>query len=828
MVEFLRQLLSSGDFMPHGHCYLWDPGLVWLRVISDGLIALAYFVIPFVLVHFARKRRDLPFNWMFVAFGVFIVACGLTHVTEIWNLWHAEYWLAGVIKAITAIASVPTAVLLIRLVPKALAVPTSEELKSANQALEEEIRERRKVEASLRKGEARFRDLLESAPDAMVIVDRNGRIVLSNTQTEKVFGYSKSEMLGQAIDMLIPQRFREKHAKHLGSYFSTPHMRPMGDATKLFGVHKRGSEFPAEISLSILQTDDEFFVSCAIRDITKRKRVEEELARSKCELEQRVTERTRELLQSNRVLEEEVKERRRAEGLLRASEARYREVVENATRGIYRVRANGAFLDVNPALVSMLGYSSKEELLCRNLVRDVLRNPSDFAPLAEQYERTGRADAEMEWTRKDGRPITVRISGRRSKDGIQGSEFREAIVEDITERRALEKQLQQAQKFEAIGQLAGGIAHDFNNMIGAIMGWAELGMEDSPREDRLHSFFLKVRQQAERAAALTRQLLAFARRQILAPRDLNLNDVLHEVLSLLEKVIGRDVEVKTNLGANLGAVRADPTQIEQILMNLCLNARDAMPNGGVLSITTQNAELDEAARVAHSYVRPGQHVLLTVSDTGTGMDAATLERIFEPFFTTKGPGKGTGLGLATVYGIVKQHGGVVLVDSKPREGSRFRVYLPVSPSAAETAATDEAEEPVAGGKECILLVEDHGGLQEIARETLEQFGYLVLLADDGEEAVEKFQANCDRISLVVMDVILPKLSGLESYARMQGIRPGLPALIVTGYSADTNALEEIRSQGLPLLQKPYSPRTLARKVRETLDHAALNLRSTIR
>ncbi len=828
-MEFLRQLFSSGDFMPHGYCYLWNPGLVWLHVISDGLIALAYFVIPFVLLHFARKRRDLPFNWMFVAFGVFIVACGLTHLMEIWNLWHAEYWLAGVIKAITAVASVPTAVLLIRLVPRALAMPTSEELKRANQALEEEIRGRLKVEASLRKGEARFRELLESAPDAMVIVDRNGRIVLSNTQAEKVFGYAKSEMQGQIIEMLIPQRFREKHMEHFGSYFSNPHVRPMGDAARLFGLHKSGSEFPAEISLSILQTDEEFFVSCAIRDITERKKVEEELARAKCELEQRVTERTHELLQSNRALEEEVKERRRAEKLLRASEARYREVVENATRGIYRVTSDGTFLDVNPALITMLGYSSKEELLCRNLVRDVLGDPSDSAPLANQYERTGRADAEMEWKRKDGKLITVRISGRRFKSETQGMEFREAIVEDITERRALEKQLQQAQKFEAIGQLAGGIAHDFNNMIGAIMGWAELGMEDSSVEDRLHSFFLKVRQQAERAAALTRQLLAFARRQILAPRNLNLNDVVHEVLSLLEKVIGSDVEVKANLAAELSAVRADPTQMEQILMNLCLNARDAMPNGGLLSITTQNAELDEAARAAHSFIQPGRYVLLVVSDTGTGMDAATLERIFEPFFTTKGPGKGTGLGLATVYGIVKQHGGIVLVDSNLGEGSQFRVHLPVSTIAAEAAAApEETEEPVAGGEECILLVEDHEGLQEIARETLEQLGYRVVLASDGEEAVAKFRADGAHIALVVMDVILPKLSGIESYACMQTMRPDLPAVFVTGYNPNTEILETIRRQGLPLLQKPYAPKILARKVRETLDHAALNSRSTVR
>ena len=382
---------------------------------------------------------------------------------------------------------------------------------------------------------------------------------------------------------------------------------------------------------------------------------------------------------------------------------------------------------------------------------------------------------------------------------------------------ALEKQLLQAQKFEAIGQLAGGIAHDFNNMIGAIMGWSDIGIEETVEGARLRRHFHKIHQQAERAAALTRQLLAFARRQILEPRNIDLNQSVASTLSLLETVIGRHIELKTTLAQDLSLVRADPTHIEQVLMNLCINSRDAMPNGGSLIIETSNISFDAEYCSHHPFAHPGRYVMLSVTDTGTGMDAVTLDRIFEPFFTTKELGKGTGLGLATVYGIAHQHGGFIRAHSELGVGSTLRVYLPVAPPAAKSAEATE-NPPLLGGVETVLVAEDHIDLRELAFETLTNLGYKVVVAADGEQAVKEFAKCPEKFDLVVLDVVLPKLSGPQSYARICEIKPDVPVIFATGYTADVAALQKAQQQGLPMLQKPYSPRNLARKIRETLDH----------
>jgi two-component system, cell cycle sensor histidine kinase and response regulator CckA len=520
------------------------------------------------------------------------------------------------------------------------------------------------------------------------------------------------------------------------------------------------------------------------------------------------------------VVAQDATERNLAVEALRKSELRYRSLVENSPYGIYRITPAGGLLDLNPALVAMLGYESADELLAVDWQKDVYRNPGDRLRLIEQARATGRTDAEVDWKRKDGGFITVRIGGRLLRDEREGAEHCEFLAEDVTEKRVLAKQLQQAQKFEAIGQLAGGIAHDFNNMIGAILGWAEMGLEETEAGSRLHRYFDKVRLQGARAAALTKQLLAFARRQILEPRDMDLNQTVVDTLSLLEKVIGSNIEISATLAPDLAVVRADPTQIEQVLMNLCLNSRDAMPNGGQLAIETKDAQINEEYCRLHAHAHPGRFVMLSVSDTGTGMDAATLDRIFEPFFTTKEMGKGTGLGLATVYGIVKQHGGFVYVYSEPGQGTSFRAYLPISSSVviAATEAVDTG--PMRGGDETILVAEDHEGLREIARETLTHLGYNVMMAQDGEQAVEEFRTHRDRINLVLLDVILPKMSGPDAYARMSGEKPGVPAIFATGYSAEMARLGQMEAKGVPVLQKPYTPRELARKVRETLDRAA--------
>ncbi|MGA8221115.1 MAG: response regulator [Candidatus Acidiferrales bacterium] len=506
---------------------------------------------------------------------------------------------------------------------------------------------------------------------------------------------------------------------------------------------------------------------------------------------------------------------------LRESEARYRGLVDNATYGIYWVTVDGVLLQVNPALARMLGYESTAELLKLRVSEALYRDPATRLLLLAQYEKAGRVDAVVEWKRKDGKSIHVRLNGRRTTDPVRMIECIEVIVENVTEKIALEKQLVQAQKFEAIGQLAGGIAHDFNNMIGAIIGWADLGTEETEAASRVHRHFEKIRQQADRAAGLTRQLLAFARRQILEPRNIDLNHAITETLSLLEKVIGSNVEMKSKLAPDLAVVSADPTQVEQVLMNLCINARDAMPEGGTLQIETANSFFDEMYCAHQPFSRPGPYAMLAVTDTGTGIDPATLDKIFEPFFTTKELGKGTGLGLAMVYGIVRQHGGFVHVYSELNIGTTFRVYFPVSPKAVKTPERLQDSRPVRGGSETILVAEDHEGLRDLARETLANLGYHVIQAVDGEQAVLEFQNPQNHIDIVLLDVILPKLSGPEVYARICDSRPDVPVIFATGYSADIAMLERARQQGSPMLQKPYSPRDLARKIRETLDQHRL-------
>ena len=391
-------------------------------------------------------------------------------------------------------------------------------------------------------------------------------------------------------------------------------------------------------------------------------------------------------------------------------------------------------------------------------------------------------------------------------------------LRDAGERRArkhLEQQVQQLQKFEAIGRLAGGVAHDFNNMIGAIMGWAEMGYEEAEQESRQRGRFGKIREQSERAAKLTAQLLAFGRRQILQPRKINLNIVVQEEMSFLGKVIGADVDVRVIGDPDLRVTMADPTQIEQVLMNLCLNARDAMPEGGRLVIETHNVEIGDEYCRTHAYGQPGSYVLLSVSDTGIGMAATTLERIFEPFFTTKETGKGTGLGLATVYGIIKQHEGFIYVYSEPGKGTSFRVYLRAETGAHEPRETAPQEQPFRG-TETILVADDHDGLRDSANEMLQALGYRTLLARNGEEALHLFKAMRDEIDLLFLDVVMPQMSGPDAYSKMAELQPGVRVIFTTGYTSEASSLMSFLEKGAVILQKPFGLTSLSQTIRGAL------------
>jgi two-component system cell cycle sensor histidine kinase/response regulator CckA len=503
----------------------------------------------------------------------------------------------------------------------------------------------------------------------------------------------------------------------------------------------------------------------------------------------------------------------RAQEALRISQARNRDLVENSVYGIFRMSDEGAFLDGNPALLRILGCAAAEDLQSLNLTRDIFRFPEQYVQLINACREKGQVHGvEAEWRRRDGGLVTVRLNVRR----LSSTSELEIIAEDVTELRAMERQLRQAQKFEAVGQLAGGIAHDFNNVVGAILGWAELGVEQNRDNAQVAGRFARIREQAERAAALTRELLAFARRQVLQPRAVDLNTVTGGLVSFLDKVIGKDIEFKSS-NSKLDPVKADPAQIEQVLMNLCLNARDAMPQGGRLVIETEMVELDDSYCRFYPYVGPGRYAVASVSDTGVGMNAETRERIFEPFFTTKERGKGTGMGLATAYGIVKQHGGFIHVYSEPGHGSLFRVYLPVMEGTSAEKGTEKA--PAASlteirGTETILLAEDHESIREMARQTLMSMGYRVLAACDGQEALKLCAQETP--ALAILDVIMPKLGGPGTASKLLEKHPDLPLLFTSGYSADATEVPNVIGKAR-YLQKPYSPTTLGRLVRETLD-----------
>jgi signal transduction histidine kinase len=388
--------------------------------------------------------------------------------------------------------------------------------------------------------------------------------------------------------------------------------------------------------------------------------------------------------------------------------------------------------------------------------------------------------------------------------------------EQTQERKRLEKHVQQLQKFEAIGRLSGGIAHDFNNMIGAVLGWAELGYEEADPGTKLRERFKKIREQSYRAAKLTSQLLAFGRRQVLQPRKVNLNVFIQEEMNFLGKVIGENIDVRTECAPDLQVIHADPTQLQQVFMNLCLNARDAMPAGGQLTIETKNVTIDEDFCRVNAHATAGRYVSISVTDTGTGMDADTIDHIFEPFFTTKELGRGTGLGLATVYGIVKQHHGSIFVDSEPGKGSSFRIYFPAETGTHEPREPS-GDEKALNGTETILLAEDHDGLREAVQEMLHSLGYRVIPACDGMKAVELFEKNAKQIDLVVMDVVMPSKSGLEAYREMCAVRPEIDVVFTSGYAAEARNLSFLLEKGLMFLQKPYDVSRLSQMIRSTLD-----------
>jgi PAS domain S-box-containing protein len=510
-------------------------------------------------------------------------------------------------------------------------------------------------------------------------------------------------------------------------------------------------------------------------------------------------------------------ERKRAEEALARSETTYRSLVEDSPFGIFRSTPDGRLLAVNPALVSILGYDSEAELLQKNMATDVYVDPAQRARLLDEVLKSDSLTGESLWRRKDAKAITVRHTARVVRDAEGRVEYFNVLVEDITERRLLENQLRQAQKMEAVGRLAGGVAHDFNNLLTAILGSADLVLDTLPPDAPEREDLDEIRKAAKRAGDLTRQLLAFSRQQVLAPQVLDLNALVANMEKLLRRLIGEDIELRAALAPDLGAVKADPGQLEQVIVNLAVNARDAMPQGGRLTIETASVELDQAYEEQHFAAQPGSYVLLAVSDTGTGMDAATLSHIFEPFFTTKEKGKGTGLGLATVYGIVKQSGGYVWVYSELGQGTSFKVYLPRVEQSSEPVAARKTPARVVGGTETILLAEDEAAVRNLARRVLEKHGYTLLVAATGRDGVQVATQHAGPIDLLVTDVVMPEMGGRELAQRLTALQPGLKVLYLSGYTDDAIVHRGVLETGIAFLQKPFTADVLARKIREVLD-----------
>nr|WP_244654157.1 PAS domain-containing hybrid sensor histidine kinase/response regulator [Bradyrhizobium campsiandrae] len=545
--------------------------------------------------------------------------------------------------------------------------------------------ERTRYEAALQKSEQRFRQVVEHSPNAKVLVGTDGRIHLVNAQTEALFGWSRQELLGEAVEMLVPERFRSGHPHHRSAFLQQPVSRPMGAGRDLYGLRKDGSEFPIEIGLNPIETDEGLFILSAIIDISDRKQIEERLERL---VEARTAE-----------LQDQIEQRRRAEDTLR-----------------------------------------------------------------------------------------------------------------------------QSQKMDAIGKLTGGVAHDFNNMLAIVIGSLDIALRRLATEPEKATACIENAQEgARRAAILTARLLAFSRQQPLEPESVDANKLVGGMSEMLRRTIGEDLRVEAVLAGGLWRTYADASQLENALLNLCVNARDAMPDGGRLTIETSNTHLDEAYAGQHAEVTAGQYVLIAVTDTGTGMPPEVIERAFDPFYTTKGAGRGTGLGLSQVYGFVKQSGGHVKIYSEPGQGTTVKIYLPRFMGQASSSPVRGSTEPRPAGmvNEIILVVEDEAGVRHMSVDALRELGYTVIQAENAAQALQLLDLQ-PSVSLLFTDIVMPDMNGRRLADEALERRPDLKILFTTGYTRNAVIHNGTLDPGVAFLPKPFSLDALARKVRQVLDGNGAN------
>ncbi|HVB34090.1 MAG TPA: PAS domain S-box protein [Patescibacteria group bacterium] len=799
----------------------------------------------------------------------------------------------------------------------------------------------RKEAATSSPTEQQFQAFLESAPDAVVIVDAQGKISNVNQQTERLFGYAREQLLGQPVEILIPVRHRAAHVADRTEYTESPRVRPMGAGLDLRGVRKDGTEFPVEISLSPVESSAGLRVFSTIRDVTLSKRTEEQLREARSDLEIQVQERTAEMVQAVRDLGIEVEQHRQAVEELARERDRAKHYLDIAEVALLALDKSGRIVMINRKGLRTLGYDEKEltgqdwfttcipkrhreqarEMFGRLLNgqpvdyidipvltkegeerlivwhNTVLSDPAGntigtlssgediteqrrsqetvkkLAAIVESSEdaiigksldgiitswnaaaerlygysaaeaigrsftmlvppegvkavaeilkrlKQGERIRGMEAIRvtKDGRRVNISLTASPVFDDHGNPIAGATIARDITDRVKLEQQLRQAHKMEAIGRLAGGVAHDFNNLLGVILGDSELLLADQELGTAQRKEVEEIKEAGEQAAALTRQLMAFSRQQILETQVLDLNTVLGGFENILQRLVGPEIALQLVLAPDLGPVRADANQLLQVILNLVVNARDAMPRGGKLRIEAANVALETAQAASHPGVMPGRHVQISVADNGPGMDRETLAHIFEPFFTTKGIGQGAGMGLATAYGIVQQIGGSIWAYSEPGNGATFKIFLPQEEEAGAPAVEAQTKEELLKGTETVLLVEDAGLLRRVTGEFLERIGYTVLAAEDGPKALAVSSQYNGKIHLLLTDLAMPGMNGQELAERLVETRPGLKVLYTSGYANSILADQPSASSRFPFIEKPFTWQNLALKVRDVLD-----------
>jgi PAS domain S-box-containing protein len=664
MWAFLERILDSSMYSPHGICLLWEPELIWLHVVSDALIALAYFSIPFALAIFVTKRRDLKFGWVYWSFAFFILACGLTHILSIYTLWVPVYGIEGLVKAATAAASIITAGMLWPLLPELLTIPSPFELRQAREALREQemkgrdseqlVQQFRQAQQALRESMARLTAVVETAVDGFILIDSRGRILLFNPACERLFGYHAEEVFHENVKMLMPQTYSLHHDDYIGNFLRTGERKIIGIGREVIGLRKDGSTFPMDLSV-------------------------------------------------------------------------------------------------------------------------------------------GEA-------RQDGESIFV------------------GIIHDLTGRKQTEEQLRQAQKMEMVGQLSGGIAHDFNNLLTVIVGNAEhLGEQLKFRQD-LQRIAGDICQAGERGAELTQRLLAFSRRQLLQPRAVECHELLDSMHKLLRRTLRENIEIEIAPNPEPLRAFADRAQLESSILNLALNAQDAMPDGGHLTLSTGVASLDDHYQSLHPEIEAGEYAMIAVTDDGVGMTAEVAARAFEPFYTTKEVGKGSGLGLSMVYGFAKQSNGYVSIYSEAGLGTTVRIYLP-NVAATGQKSSDQIsaeEESIPRGHETILVAEDDPFVRSSVIRRIESLGHGVVAAVNGNDALLKLRTNPD-VDLLFTDIVMPGgMSGWDLADLARQIRPGLPVVFSSGYALEMLAQQGHASAKSIILIKPYRKAELAERLRQAL------------